>query len=157
MKPEDLLDPAEFPDDLQWVAAHHKLHPTDPVYLLVAWHWRRVKQSEDTLKAAIVELKSALDVRVGTLAEAADTVTGVHEALAGVQEALEEKPGQLGEQLDAKLNQPLANALAQLQALEKSLAPLARTFQTAQRRQLLATLLVGVTLGMLSAVIALLT
>lgn len=156
MKPEDLLDPAEFPDDLQWVAAHHKLHPTDPVYLLVAWHWRRVKQSEDTLKAAIVELKSALDVRVGALAEAADTVVDVNEALAGVQEALEEKPGQLGEQLDAKLTQPLANALAQLQALEKSLAPLARTFQTAQRRQLLATLLVGVTLGVLSAVIALL-
>lgn len=156
MKPEDLLDPAEFPDDLQWVAAHHKLHPTDPVYLLVAWHWRRVKQSEDTLKAAIVELKSALDVRVGALAEAADTVVDVNEALAGVQEALEEKPGQLGEQLDAKLTQPLANALAQLQALEKSLAPLASTFQTAQRRQLLATLLVGVTLGVLSAVIALL-
>lgn len=156
MKPEDLLDPAEFPDDLQWVAAHHKLHPTDPVYLLVAWHWRRVKQSEDTLKAAIVELKSALDVRVGALAEAADTVVDVNEALTGVQEALEEKPGQLGEQLDAKLTQPLANALAQLQALEKSLAPLARTFQTAQRRQLLATLLVGVTLGVLSAVIALL-
>ena len=156
MKPEDLLDPAEFPDDLQWVAAHHKLHPTDPVYLLVAWHWRRVKQSEDTLKAAIVELKSALDVRVGALAEVADTVVDVNEALAGVQEALEEKPGQLGDQLDAKLTQPLANALAQLHALEKSLTPLARTFQMSQRRQLLAALLIGVTLGVLSAVIVLL-
>jgi len=155
MKPEDLLDPAQFPDDLQWVAAHHKLHPADPVYLLVAWHWRRVKKSEDTLKAALVELKAAIDDRVESLAEAADTVTGVHEALVGVQEALEEKPGQLGEQLDAKLTQPLASALAQLQALEKSLAPLARSFQTAQRRQLLATLLVGVTLGVLSAVIVL--
>lgn len=156
MKPEDLLDPAEFPDDLQWVAAHHKLHPTDPVYLLVAWHWRRVKQSEDTLKAAVVELKAALDVRVVALGEAADTVAGVNEALAGVQEALEEKPGQLGEQLETKLNQPLASAVARLQALEKSLAPLARTFQIAQRRQLLATFLVGVTLGVLSAVIVLL-
>ena len=156
MKPEDLLDPAQFPDDLQWVAAHHKLHPADPVYLLVAWHWRRVKQSEDTLKAAVVELKAALDVRVVALGEAADTVAAVNEALAGVQEALEEKPGQLGEQLDAALNQPLASAVAQLQALEKTLAPLARTFQTTQRRQLLATLLVGVSLGVLSAVIVLL-
>jgi len=156
MKPEDLLDPAEFPDDLQWVAAHHKLHPADPVYLLVAWHWRRVKQSEDTLKAAIVEMKTALDTRVEAITEAAETVTGVNEALAGVQDALEEKPGQLGAQLDAKLNQPLASAVAQLQALEKSLAPLARNFQTTQRRQLLATLLVGVTLGVLSAVIVLL-
>ncbi|MST93714.1 MAG: hypothetical protein EXS33_00310 [Pedosphaera sp.] len=156
MKPEDLLDPAEFPDDLKWVAAHHNLHPTDPVYLLVAWHWRRVKQSEDTLKAAIVELKAALDIRLEAITEAAETVTGVNEALAGVQDALEEKPAQLEAQLEAKLSHPLANALAQLHALEKSLTPLARTFQMSQRRQLLAALLVGVTLGVLSAVIVLL-
>ena len=57
LKPEDLLEPGNFPDDLKWVPAHYKLHPTDPVYLLIAWHWRRVKQSEDTLKATIVEIK----------------------------------------------------------------------------------------------------
>lgn len=156
MKPEDLFDPAEFPDDLKWVAAHHKLHPTDPVYLLVAWHWRRVKQSEDTLKVAIVELKAALDTRVEALTEAAETVTGVNEALAGVQESLELKPAELETQLESKLAQPLARALAQLQILEKSLAPLARNFRTAQHRQLLAALLVGVTLGVLSAVVVLL-
>ena len=61
LKPEDLLEPGNFPDDLKWVPAHYKLHPTDPVYLLIAWHWRRVKQSEDTLKATIVEIKKALD------------------------------------------------------------------------------------------------
>jgi len=156
MKPEDLLDPAEFPDDLKWVAAHHKLHPTDPVYLLIAWHWRRVKQSEDTLKAAIVELKAALDTRVESLTRAAETVTGVNEALAGVQDSLELKPAELEMQLEAKLARPVAHALAKLQVLEKSLAPLARNFQTAQHSRLLAALLVGVTLGVLSAVIVLL-
>jgi len=156
MKPEDLLDPAEFPDDLKWVAAHHRLNPTDPVYLLVAWHWRRVKLSEDTLKAAIVEMRTALDTRIEVLAEAAETVTGVNEALAAVQEALEVTPAELETQLEAKLTQPVAHALDQLQALEKSLIPLARNFQVAQRRQLLAALLVGVTLGVLSAVIVLL-
>ena len=71
-KPEDLFDPGTFPDDLKWVPAHYKLHPSDPVYLLIAWHWRRVKQSEDTLKATIVEIKQALDDRIGHLAEAAE-------------------------------------------------------------------------------------
>ncbi len=156
MKPEDLLDPTEFPDDLKWVAAHHKLHPTDPVYLLVAWHWRRVKQSEDTLKAAIVELKAALDTRVESLTQAAETVTGVNEALAGVQDSLELKPAELEMQLEAKLARPVGDALVKLQVLEKTLAPLARNFQTAQRRQVLAALLVGVTLGVLSAVVVLL-
>ena len=156
MKPEDLLDPAQFPDDLKWVAAHHHLHPTDPVYLLIAWHWRRVKQSEDTLKAAIVELKAALDTRVESLTQAAETVTGVNEALAGVQDSLELKPAELEMQLEAKLARPVGDALAKLQVLEKTLAPLARNFQTAQHRQLLAALLVGVTLGVLSAVVVLL-
>jgi len=71
LKPEDLLEPGNFPDDLKWVPAHYKLHPTDPVYLLIAWHWRRVKQSEDTLKATIVEIKKALDDRIGHLTEIA--------------------------------------------------------------------------------------
>lgn len=155
-KPEDLLDPENFPDDLKWVPAHYKLHPSDPVYLLIAWHWRRVKQSEDTLKATLVELRSAVDMRIGALAEAAETVGGVNEALVDMQAMLEEKPAELSQQLDAALGQPLETAFGRLQALEKSLQTVARGFQVSQRRQLLAALLVGVALGVLSAVIMLL-
>jgi DNA-binding transcriptional MerR regulator len=155
-KPEDLLDPGHFPADLKWVPAHYKLHPTDPVYLLIAWHWRRVKQSEDTLKASLVEIKKALDDRVTHVTKAAETVAGVNDALGEVQMFLEEKPAELSAQLDAKLSKPVADAVARLQALEKSLAPLARNFQTALRRQILATFLVGVTVGVLASVILLL-
>lgn len=153
--PGDLLDPAAFPDELKWVPAHYRLHPTDPVYLLLAWHWRRVKQSEDTLQAAILEVRTALDTRISALARAADTVAGVNDALAAVQAALEEKPAQLSEQIDGMLARPVENAVGRLHALEKSLAPVARLFRTAQHRQILATLLVGFTLGVLSAVIVL--
>lgn len=156
MKPEELLDPATMPEDLQWVATQYRLQPNDPVFLLIAWHWNRMKACEDTVKLAIVELKSALDARVESLADAAETVTGVNTVLAEVQAVLEEKPAQLGKQLEAELKQPVAQAVSQLQALEKSLAPLARNFQTVQRRQLLATLLIGVTLGVLSSIIVLL-
>src|SRR5690606_38412367 len=128
----------------------------DPVYLLLAWHWRRVKQSEDTLKAAIVELRAAVDTRIGALAEAAETVGGVNEALGEVQAMLEEKPAELSQQLDEALAQPLEQAFGRLQTLEKSLQAAARSFRIGQRRQLLAALLVGVALGVLSAVIVLL-
>jgi ABC-type phosphate transport system auxiliary subunit len=156
MKPEELFDPETMPEDLQWVITHYRLQPNDPVFLLIAWHWNRVKACEDTVKLAIVELRSILDARVEALADAADTVTGVNTMLAEVQAVLEEKPAQLAKQLDAELKQPIADAVSQLQALEKSLAPLARNFQTAQRRQLLAALLIGVTLGVLSSIIVLL-
>ena len=155
-KPEDLLDPGQFPDDLKWVSAHQKLHPNDPVYLLVAWHWRRVKQSEDTLKATMVQLQTAVDDRIAAVEEAAEIVGGVNDALAAVQESLDEAPARLEAQLTARLADPVGSAVAKLQALEKSLVPIARSFETARRRQILTALLIGVTLGVLSAVIVLL-
>ena len=155
-KPEDFLDPENFPDDLKWVPAHYKLHPSDPVYLLIGWHWRRVKQSEDTLTAINLEIKRALEDRIKQVTDAAETVAGVNDALADVQVALEEKPAELEAQLDAKLSAPLADAVTRLQTLEKSLAPLARSFQRTQRRQLLAMFVAGATVGVLIAVILLL-
>jgi uncharacterized coiled-coil protein SlyX len=156
MKPEELLDPENLPDDLQWVATHYRLQPNDPVFLLIAWHWNRINACEDTVRAAVAEMRAALDARIETLAEAADTVAGVNAALAEVQTALERKPEQLAKQFEAQLGAPAALALAKLQALEKSLTPLARAFRSSQHRQILASLLIGVALGLLSAVIVLL-
>jgi hypothetical protein len=155
-KPEDLFDPTSFPEDLTWVPAHQKLHPSDPVYLLLAWHWRRVKRADDTLQAAVLQLRTLLDARVATLTEAADTVAGINEGLADVQAALAEKPAAFAAQMDAVLAQPVDQAVTKLRELEKTLAPLALRFRVADRRQILAALLVGFTLGLLTAVVALL-
>ncbi len=156
MKPEEILDPATMPEDLQWVVTHYRLQPNDPVFLLIAWHWNRMKACEDTVQLAIVELKSALDARIESLADAAESVAGVNAALVAVQAALEAKPAQLSANFERELKQPVAQAVGQLHALEKSLAPLARNFRTATRRQLLATLLIGVAMGVLASVIVLL-
>lgn len=156
MRPEEILDPETFPDDLQWVIAQYRLQPDDPIFLLIAWHWHRVKASEDTIKLAIVELKTVLDTRIAALTEAADNVAAVNLALANVQSALEAKPAQLGHQFEQQLREPVASAVAQLSTLEKTLLPLSKKFQAAQRRQMLAALVIGVALGVLSAVIVLL-
>jgi len=154
-KPEDFLEPENFPDDLKWVPAHYKLHPSDPVYLLIAWHWRRVKQSEDSLTAINVQLQRALTDRINQVTAAAETVAAVNEALADVRVSLEEKPAEFEAQLDAKLSAPVANAVARVQALDQSLAPLARNFQTAKRRQLLAMFVAGAAVGLMTAIILL--
>ena len=153
MKPEDLLNPENFPDELKWVPAHYRLHPSDPVYLLIAWHWQRVKKSEDSLGNAITELKAALDGRLTELKATAEKIGGVNTALGQVQETLSKKPAMLAQELEAQLKQPVAAAVAQLHVLEKSLTPVAHSFQTAQRRQLLSTLLIGVAFGLVSAAI----
>lgn len=150
---DDFLDPALLPDDLKWVAAHHRLHPTDPVYLLLAWHWRRIKQAEDTIQAAILEMRTGLDARLTALSEAADTVQGVNDALLEVQAMLAEKPTELAAQVDAALAKPLEQAVARVAELAKSLGEAAGEFRTAQRRQILATLLVGVAIGLMAGVV----
>jgi chromosome segregation ATPase len=155
MKPEDLLNPENFPDDLKWVHAHQRLHPNDPVYLLIAWHWQRVNKSEDTLTNATAELKAGLDHRLAELKATAESIGTINAALAKVQETLAQKPAILGQELEAKLTQPVAAAAAKLASLEKSLTPIARSFETSQRRQILATLLIGVAFGLIAAAILL--
>jgi hypothetical protein len=153
MSPEELLDAENLPPELQWVAAHHRLNPNDPVYLLIAWHWHRVKSSEDTLQATIVEMKTALDARIEALADSADAIAGVNTVLNQVQQEMANRPAILGKELETQLRQPVTDAVTRLQAMEKSLGPVARSFRTAQRRHLLATLLVGVALGVLGTLV----
>jgi len=153
MTPEELLDADNLPPELQWVAEHYRLNPNDPVYLLIAWHWHRVKSSEDTLQAAIVEMKTALDARIEALTDSADAIAGVNTVLNQVQQEMTNRPEILGKELETQLRQPVADAVARLQAMEKSLGPAARSFRTAQRRQVLATLLVGITLGVLGTLV----
>ncbi len=156
MKPEDLLDPSKLPEDLQWVVAQYRLQPNDPAFLLLAWHWNRMQACEDTVRLGLIELKAGIDARIEALSEAAEVVAGVNEGLLELQTVVAEKPAQLASQFEAELQQPLTDALGRLQEFEKSLRPLAKNFQTAQRRQMLAALLVGVALGVLAAVILLL-
>jgi hypothetical protein len=156
VKPEDLLDPATLPDDLQWIVTQYRLRPDDPVFLLIAWHWHRANASEDTLRAALSELKAAIDGRVRTVKEAAETVAGITDALDDAHAVLEHKPAELSAELEKQLGEPITAALSRLKELETSLAPLGAKFKIASRRQLLAVFVTGVALGALSAVIAVL-
>jgi hypothetical protein len=153
VKPEQLLDPETLPDDLRWLATEFKLQPKDPVFVLIAWHWHRVQQAEDTLHQAQLELQTAVDARIDSLAASADTIASLAEMLEQVQAALEKKPALVAAQLDAELKVPLAK----LQTLGKSLDALVRSTQavatTALHRQILAALLTGVALGITSAAI----
>ena len=123
--------------------------------LLIAWHWMRSKAAEDTLQAAIVELKTALDTRIEMLAEAADAIAGVNTVLQEMRKEMAGRPALLGKELEAQLRQPVAGAVAQLQTMEKSLMPVARSFRVVHRRELLAALLTGVALGVIGATVLL--
>lgn len=151
MTPDELLDPDNLPEDLQWLAADFRLQPNDPVFVLIAWHWHRIQKGEDSLRAATLELKSAVDKRIETLTNAAETVAALKAQLDQVQAALHEKPLALGRQLEADLQAPVAGAVKQIQTVEKALHTMVRSTETvlatARRRQALATFIIGIVLG----------
>lgn len=151
MNPDELLDPDNLPEDLQWLAADFRLQPNDPVFLLIAWHWQRVQKGEDSLRAATLELKSAVDKRVETLTDATETIVAVKAQLDQVQAALREKPLALGRQLEADLRAPVGDAVTQIRTVEKALQMMVRSTETvlvaARRRQAFASFLIGLVLG----------
>jgi hypothetical protein len=156
VKPKDLLDPETLPDDLQWIVSEFKLAPKDPVLLLIAWHWHQVQRAEDTIRAANVELQAAVDGRVEAIAGTAESVAGLSELLVKVQETLEEKPALISAQLEAEIKGPVST----LRELGKSLGGLLKQAEQREerlrRREMLSVLLVGLTLGVLCAVILML-
>jgi chromosome segregation ATPase len=151
VRPKELLNPDTLPEDLHWLAAEYRLQPNDPVYLLIAWHWSRVQQGEDTLRAALMELKAAVDSRVASVVGAAETVSALQAQLTEVQAALEQKPVELGRRLEAELQRPVTAAVTRVQSLERSCLALLQATRSAQadaqRRQSLAVLLIGIVVG----------
>lgn len=77
-----------MPEELQWVTEHYRLQPNDPVFLLIAWHWKTVQGGESKLTAVSMELQAALTARAKVMIEAADSIAKVggrlHESAGGV-------------------------------------------------------------------------
>ncbi len=147
MKPEQILDPDNMPEELQWVTEHYRLQPNDPVFLLIAWHWKTVQGGESKLSAVSMELQAALTARAKVMIEAADSIAKVGGQLTKVQAALDAKPVALAKQLEAELTTPVAVAVATVVAAERALARSVEVVEKAQRRQALASFLIGAIFG----------
>ncbi|WP_043581886.1 hypothetical protein [Geminisphaera colitermitum] len=153
MKPPDLLDPETLPDDLRWIAADFRLHPRDPVFQLIVWHWQRIENGEDRLRAASLELQAAIDSRLeqaGKAAESADVLTG---HLVALRTLLDARPALVSEQLGEELRAPLAAFRAQEQAMAAVVVRAEATLGRFRRRETVATLVVGLGLGFVAALI----
>lgn len=147
MKPAELLDPENLPEELQWVAEHYRLQPNDPVFLLIAWHWQTVQGSESKLTAASMEMQAALAARVTLLTDAADSIAKVGGQIAKLQSALEAKPLAIAKQLETELSEPIAKAVHALATAEQTLKRSVQSVEKSQQRQTLAAFLIGVVLG----------
>lgn len=151
MRIQELFDEEALPEDLQWVVAEWKLHPTDPVFALIAWHWHRMQQGEDTLRGATMELKSAVDRRIEQIVGATETAVALQEKLQQVQAALKAEPLELSQRIEKDLGRVLSHSVEQIHQLEATLRNMTQRaeglLQRAQRRQAAASFSIGVIVG----------
>lgn len=147
MSAEGEASPPALPEHLQSIAEHYGLPLNDPVLQVMGAHWLRVQESEGTLRELSLELQSALDARIEVLAESGDNLVNVAGQLAQVQTVLDQKPAGFARRLEEDLRVPITAAAAQVRALEQSLDSVARTIRAAQRRQALASFVIGAVFG----------
>lgn len=143
MKPEELLDPEKLPAELKLLAERHKLQLTDPVFLLIAWHWQNVQGAESKLAQISLEMQA----RAKVLIRSADSVAAVGGQLTQLKEALEAKPLGLARRLEEELATPVSAAVAALGAAQQAVRRAADAVEKARAREALAAFLIGGILG----------
>ena len=72
--PEQVFDGDNLPDDLKWIMSHFGLPKNDPAVVLIAWHWYRVLNNQDAIRAGAMELKAVLDPRLEKFYSASATL-----------------------------------------------------------------------------------
>lgn len=147
MKPHELLQPENMPEELQWVAEHYRLQPNDPVFLLIAWHWQTVQGGESKLKEISLELQAAMTARAKELNAAAESIAKVGAQLTQVQAALDSKPATFAKRLETELSAPITAAVTHLAAADQALKQAVKTVAQTQGRQTLVAFVIGVVFG----------
>lgn len=147
MSGESEAEPEALPEHLQRIAEQYGMPLDDPALRVMGAHWLRVQEAEHTLRELSLEMQSALDARIEVLAESGDNLVNVAGQLAQVQTVLDQKPAGFARRLEEDLRVPIAAAAAQVRTLEQSLDAVARTVQSAQRRQALASFVIGAVFG----------
>lgn len=153
MNAEELLKKENLPADLHWVAEEHKLQPNDPVFLLIAWHWSQTRRAEDTLRAANLQFKTAIDSRVSKITAAVESVSALPEKIAALKAALSPKPDEIAAQIDGAFKPGIDAIRQHIAVIEHASAALQLVSQaaliSAQRRQVIAGVVAGLALGVL--------
>lgn len=150
-KPEEVFHGDHLPEDLKWIMSDFGLSKNDPAVVLIAWHWHRVQQQQDTLQDGLLTLKAALDARLEKISGCAATVETLTGSLQDMAKALEQKPLHISRQIEAELKAPIAASAATCATLATRLKSLLlhseTTLRITARRQALAAFIAGLAIG----------
>jgi len=149
--PAELAYPESLPDDFKVLLATQKVPPDDPLLVVLAWHWSRINQNNDTLQESGMALKVALDERIKVISGAAQSLQEVAKHLEGLNQVLAQKPSVVGRQIETELTQHIGDALTATQGIAHLLTSLFKStegsFRRLHRERFLAAFLSGLSTG----------
>jgi hypothetical protein len=128
--PEQVFSGENLPDDLKWLMTAFNLPKSDPAVVLMAWHWKRVANTQDIIKLGQMELIAALESRIDKVRNFAETIQQVDTNLGLVSTALTQEHLHLKTKIETELKHPLAESLGKVIQVSVTLETLLKTIQT---------------------------
>jgi len=128
--PEQVFKGDDLPDDLKWLMTSFNLPKSDPAVVLMAWHWKRVANTQDIIKLGQMELIAALESRIDKVKNFAETIHQVDSNLGQVNAALAQEHLHLKAKIEEELHKPLADSLGNAVQVAATLEMLLKTIQT---------------------------
>jgi hypothetical protein len=151
MKPEDLITGANLPDDLRAIIAELRLSPNDPVFTLVAWHWKLTERHGNNLQSFNVELKALLDLRLRALADAAARIDGFSARLDAVVAAFDRFPVGITDEAPAAIERRISPLVDRMVVAAERISAVGALIKSLEQQRLLAAVLCGFSVGLLFA------
>lgn len=150
-KPEEIFNGDNLPEDLKWLMSHFGLPKNDPTIVLLAWHWQRVQNHNDTIQNSILMLKAALDARIENIQTGVSTVETLTDILTELSAVFSNKPLLISQQIETELRTPISESVQTCTALAALLKILLNhvdtTLKVTTRRQMWACFTSGLVIG----------
>ncbi len=112
-KPHELRPPEEIykidalPDDLKWMITHFNLAPSDPLIVMLAWHYTHVLGCREVVQNATFELRSCLDARIKTIHDQNEPLERNTDSILSLTDLLSDKPLKITERVEQELKKPI--------------------------------------------------
>jgi len=109
--PKELKIIEQFPDDLKGMLRDLKVPLDDPVISLLAWIWKQMNETKETIDNAKMTVTAVLQERLDKMRQTADLLISTNGHLKEIDEQIRARPLNIKEQVQNELAIPANNLM----------------------------------------------
>jgi uncharacterized protein YoxC len=105
--PKELKAPEQFPDDLKGLLGELKVPLNDPAIALLAWLWKQMNDTKQTIDHAKMTVSAVLQERTDQMKQTANLLMSTNDQLEKIEEQIRSQPLNIKGQVQSELIVPL--------------------------------------------------